>query len=78
MSHHHYHASREVQARALKVEFHPHCHRLIVIAQVILGPSHYEPPHEQLVFVQQAQHLHEVHTYEKKLRSPIARSARTN
>ena len=29
-----------------------------------------EPPHERLVLVQQAQHLHEVHTYGKKRRDP--------
>ena len=51
MSHHHYHASREVQARALKVEFHPHYHRLIVIAQVILGPSHYEHASDMFPFI---------------------------
>ena len=29
-----------------------------------------ESPHERLILVQQAQHLHEVHTYRKKLRTP--------
>ena len=29
-----------------------------------------EPPHEWLVLVQQTQHLHEIHTYGKKLRTP--------
>ena len=29
-----------------------------------------EPPHERLVLMQQMQHLHEVHTYGKKLCTP--------